>query len=37
MREMAGEHNTATFIPVPIELFSAFLKKDDNVPGRQQG
>lgn len=27
MREMAGEHNTTTFLPLPIELFSSFLKK----------
>jgi hypothetical protein len=24
MREMAGEHNTTTFLPLPIDLFSAF-------------
>src|SRR5579862_999500 len=27
MREMASEHNTTTFLPLPIELFGAFLKK----------
>ena len=27
MREMASEHNTTTFLPLPIELFSALLKK----------
>ncbi|HEU6446925.1 MAG TPA: slipin family protein [Verrucomicrobiae bacterium] len=27
MREMASEHNTTTFLPLPIELFSGFLKK----------
>jgi regulator of protease activity HflC (stomatin/prohibitin superfamily) len=27
MREMANEHNTTTFMPFPIELFSHFLKK----------
>jgi hypothetical protein len=27
MLEMAGEHNTTTFLPLPIELFGAFLKK----------
>src|SRR2546426_1341495 len=27
MREIASEHNTTTFLPVPIDLFSAFLKK----------
>jgi regulator of protease activity HflC (stomatin/prohibitin superfamily) len=27
MREMASEHNTTTFLPLPIDLFSAFLRK----------
>jgi len=27
MSEMASEHNTTTFLPLPIDLFSAFLKK----------
>ncbi len=27
MREIASEHNTTTFLPVPIDLFSPFLKK----------
>ena len=27
MREMASEHNTNTFLPLPIDLFSVFLKK----------
>src|SRR5213592_1571759 len=27
MREMASEHNTTTFLLLPIDLFSAFLKK----------
>ena len=27
MREMANERNTTTFLPLPIDLFSAFLKK----------
>src|SRR5438067_8474138 len=27
MRGMASEHNTTTFLPLPIDLFSAFLKK----------
>jgi regulator of protease activity HflC (stomatin/prohibitin superfamily) len=27
MREIANEHNTTTFLPVPIDLFSAFTKK----------
>jgi regulator of protease activity HflC (stomatin/prohibitin superfamily) len=28
MREIASEHNTTTFLPVPIDLFTPFLKKD---------
>lgn len=27
MREISSEHNTTTFLPVPIDLFSAFTKK----------
>lgn len=27
MREMASEHNTTTFLPLPIDLFSALMKK----------
>jgi hypothetical protein len=27
MREMASEHNTTTFLPLAVDLFSAFLKK----------
>jgi regulator of protease activity HflC (stomatin/prohibitin superfamily) len=27
MREISNEHNTTTFLPVPLDLFSAFLKK----------
>jgi regulator of protease activity HflC (stomatin/prohibitin superfamily) len=27
MREIANEHNTTTFLPLPIELASAFMKK----------
>ena len=27
MREIANEHSTTTFLPLPIELFSAFAKK----------
>jgi regulator of protease activity HflC (stomatin/prohibitin superfamily) len=26
MREISSEHNTTTFLPVPIDLFSAFIK-----------
>jgi len=27
MREISSEHNTTTFLPIPIDLFSAFTKK----------
>jgi regulator of protease activity HflC (stomatin/prohibitin superfamily) len=27
MREISSEHNTTTFLPVPIDLFSSFIKK----------
>jgi hypothetical protein len=26
MREISNEHNTTTFLPVPIDLFGPFLK-----------
>jgi regulator of protease activity HflC (stomatin/prohibitin superfamily) len=28
MREMASEHNTTTFLPLPIDLFSPFVRRD---------
>jgi regulator of protease activity HflC (stomatin/prohibitin superfamily) len=27
MREISSEHNTTTFLPVPIDLFTPFLKR----------
>jgi regulator of protease activity HflC (stomatin/prohibitin superfamily) len=27
MREISSEHNTTTFLPVPIDLFAPFLKQ----------
>jgi regulator of protease activity HflC (stomatin/prohibitin superfamily) len=29
MREISSEHNTTTFLPVPIDLFSAFINKSE--------
>ena len=29
MREISSEHNTTTFLPVPIDLFTPFMKKGD--------
>ncbi len=31
MREISSEHNTTTFLPVPIDLFSPFLKGGGNA------
>ena len=27
MREISSEHNTTTFVPIPVDLFSPFIKK----------
>jgi hypothetical protein len=27
MREISSEHNTTTFLPVPIDLFTPFMNK----------
>lgn len=27
MREVSSEHNTMTFVPIPIDLFSPFFSK----------
>ena len=32
MREISGEHNTTTFLPIPMDLFTPFLKKATNEP-----
>ena len=32
MAEIASEHNTTTFIPLPIDLFSPFMKKPGDEP-----
>ena len=37
MREISSEHNTTTFLPIPIDLFSAFLKKGESDTKRNQG
>ncbi len=34
MREISSEHNTTTFLPIPIEIFSPFMAKGS--PGGQQ-
>jgi len=32
MREISSEHNTTTFLPVPIDLFTPFLKRGADEP-----
>jgi regulator of protease activity HflC (stomatin/prohibitin superfamily) len=32
MKEISSEHNTTTFLPMPIDLFTAFLKKTGSEP-----
>jgi regulator of protease activity HflC (stomatin/prohibitin superfamily) len=32
MREISSEHNTTTFLPVPIDLFTPFIKKGGEEP-----
>lgn len=33
MREISGEHNTTTFLPIPMDLFTPFMKKSaDEMP-----
>jgi len=27
MREISSEHNTTTFLPIPIDLFNPFIKR----------
>jgi regulator of protease activity HflC (stomatin/prohibitin superfamily) len=29
MREISSEHNTTTFLPVPIDLFTPLIKKNE--------
>jgi hypothetical protein len=30
MKEISSEHNTTTILPVPINLFAAFIKRPEN-------
>jgi regulator of protease activity HflC (stomatin/prohibitin superfamily) len=35
MQEISSEHNTTTFIPIPIDLFTPFLRKlGENPPNK---
>ena len=36
MREISSEHNTTTFLPIPIDLFTPFLKKMIEASGTKQ-
>jgi hypothetical protein len=29
IREISSEHNTTTFVPVPIDLFAPFIKRPE--------
>jgi len=33
MREISSEHNTTTFLPVPIDLFTPLIRKSEPPPG----
>lgn len=35
MSEIASEHNTTTFIPIPLDLFTPFMKKASEEPTRK--
>jgi hypothetical protein len=35
MAEIASEHNTTTFIPLPIDLFAPFIKKLGDEPTKK--
>src|SRR6202007_3250625 len=30
MKEISSEHNTTTFLPIPIDLFASFIKRSEN-------
>jgi regulator of protease activity HflC (stomatin/prohibitin superfamily) len=36
MREISSEHNTTTFLPVPIDLFTPFMRKSTEEPGNKR-
>jgi len=36
MREISAEHSTITFLPIPIDLLSAFFKRGDGKEGGKQ-
>jgi len=36
MSEIASEHNTTTFIPIPLDLFTPFMKKSGEEPTKNE-
>ena len=37
MKEISSEHNTTTFLPVPIDLFAPFIKKTESQAAKEEG
>ena len=37
MKEISSEHNTTTFLPVPIDLFAPFIKNAEDQAAKQEG
>ncbi len=37
MKEISSEHNTTTFLPVPIDLFAPFIKKAESQAAKEEG
>jgi regulator of protease activity HflC (stomatin/prohibitin superfamily) len=35
MKEISSEHNTTTFLPVPIDLFTPFIKRSESPPPKE--
>jgi regulator of protease activity HflC (stomatin/prohibitin superfamily) len=35
LKEISSEHNTTTFLPVPIDLFMPFLERAQNQPAKK--
>ena len=35
MKEISSEHNTTTFLPIPIDLFTPFIKRSENPAAKE--
>jgi hypothetical protein len=35
MKEISSEHNTTTFLPMPIDLFMPFIKQESGVRSQE--